>query len=209
MRIQRQHNTPDVNRRFRRGEGATPDSGVAGRSQEEERGADAEAMAAPLRVRQITAADLPGFLKPFKAEVDFIAIEYGLWDLEWWLPRREVARGIVQVSRFRIPLSYERAYDDYAVRGDVVAAGSAPDPAPCLTEVRYEASTVDAAADSIRQLRTDAERRRREAWSQALRRARGDSVGVPSFSPMSRGRDRAPASRRAERCPPSVSAQRC
>jgi hypothetical protein len=161
--------------------GPTPDGSSAGNEQGGERGAGAEAVAAPLRVRQITAADLPGFIKPFRADVDFIAIEYGLWDLEWWLPRRVVARGVVQLSRFRVPLAYERAYDEYSVRGDAGdSAATQPVGEPCRTEIVYAASSADPAADSVRQLRTDAERRRREAWSRALRAASGDSVEVPA-----------------------------
>jgi hypothetical protein len=128
----------------------------------------------------ITAADLPGFLKPLRADLDLVAIEYGLWDLEWWLPRLIVARGVAQINRFRIPLSYERTYEAYTVRGDTAGALSPrPDslPRPCRVHVRFAASP-DPVRDSVRQARTDAERTRRQRWAQEGRRIRGDSATV-------------------------------
>ncbi|TVP47831.1 MAG: hypothetical protein EA350_04340 [Gemmatimonadales bacterium] len=58
------------------------------------------------------------FLQPeVTLEVDHIAIEYGLWDLEWWLPRSLVARGVVHAPGFRFPVAYERRYGEYQVQG--------------------------------------------------------------------------------------------
>ncbi|HXV90914.1 MAG TPA: hypothetical protein VD707_06050, partial [Gemmatimonadales bacterium] len=42
--------------------------------------------------------DVPGFLKPIRAEVRFFAVEYGLWDDRWWLPRLVSFDGVVTVS---------------------------------------------------------------------------------------------------------------
>jgi hypothetical protein len=140
-----------------------------------------EAATAPLPTRHITAADLTGFLKRFRADVDFVAIEYGLWDLEWWLPRRVVAQGIVEVNGFQIPVAHERAYDDYTVRGDPdLAVGTDTLPERCLPEVRYAGSAEYPASDSTVQARTDFERARREAWMRASRAARGDTVDIPA-----------------------------
>jgi hypothetical protein len=58
------------------------------------------------------------FLQPeVTLEVDHIAIEYGLWDLEWWLPRSLVASGVVHAPGFRFPVAYERRYGEYQVEG--------------------------------------------------------------------------------------------
>jgi hypothetical protein len=58
---------------------------------------------------------------PLTAELEYIAIDYGLWDLRWWLPRTIAAHGVMQVAGMRLPISYERRYGDYSVTGDTVA----------------------------------------------------------------------------------------
>lgn len=50
-------------------------------------------------------------MQSMRAEAEFIAIEYGLGDLESWLPRHLAAKRYIQVNR----LSYERTYE--SVRG--------------------------------------------------------------------------------------------
>jgi hypothetical protein len=120
-------------------------------------------------------------LKPMRAEAEFIAVEYGLMELEWWLPRRLAAKGYVQVNRFRIPMSYERTYEAYTVRGDT-SGGRVPRPDSlplrCDARVRFTASG-DPVRDSIRQARTDsvwAWRERYRERRRAERAERGDSV---------------------------------
>lgn len=61
-----------------------------------------------------------------RAELDHIAIDYGLWDLRWWLPRLVSARGVVEVVGTRFPLAYERRYEDFRVEGDPLAPVPAP-----------------------------------------------------------------------------------
>jgi hypothetical protein len=63
------------------------------------------------------------------AEVDHVAIDYGLWDMHWWLPRAVVARGVIRAAGVRLPLSYERSYADYRVEGDTMMASPLTDPA--------------------------------------------------------------------------------
>jgi hypothetical protein len=60
-------------------------------------------------------------LGTMRADVDVIAIDYGLWDFRWWLPRSMVAQGMVQFGAFRVPIRFERRYDDYTVSGDTLA----------------------------------------------------------------------------------------
>lgn len=62
--------------------------------------------------------DVPGILKPIRASVQYITIEYGLWDLRWWLPRVIAFEGVGKVGRFlSAPLQYERVYSGYQVTG--------------------------------------------------------------------------------------------
>jgi len=115
------------------------------------------------RTRSITLNSLPGFVRPVRADIDFIAIEYGLYDLQWWMPRRLAAQGHVQVSGMRIPLSYERTYDDYAIVGDTSSAliTNVPVRPGCIETVRFEISPDDPARDSARAAVTGSERARR------------------------------------------------
>jgi hypothetical protein len=61
-------------------------------------------------------------------ELDYFAIDYGFWELRWWLPRTVAAQGVLHVGPVRMPLSYERRYDGYVVTGDTTAL-PAPDAA--------------------------------------------------------------------------------
>ncbi len=66
---------------------------------------------------------IPGFLKPLRAEVRFFAIEYGLWDDRWWLPRLVSFDGVATVGGFAtVPVRYELTYEDYEVTGDTTRA---------------------------------------------------------------------------------------
>jgi surface antigen Omp85-like protein len=72
--------------------------------------------------------DIPGFLKPIRAEIRFLTIDYGLWNGRWWLPRLIAMDAVATAGSFlQMPLRYERVYDEYEVRGDT-AARLAPRP---------------------------------------------------------------------------------
>ena len=63
--------------------------------------------------------DIPGFLKPIQAEVKYFTVEYGLWELRWWMPRLVAIEAVASVGGFaRAPLRYERTYSEYRVEGD-------------------------------------------------------------------------------------------
>jgi hypothetical protein len=79
------------------------------------------------------------------AELDYVAIDYGLWDRRWWLPRTVAARGVAHFSGTRFPLSYERTYEGYTVTGDTLAAaptresvpaGVAAEPPRCRRQIK-------------------------------------------------------------------------
>ncbi|HSJ10573.1 MAG TPA: hypothetical protein VK928_11695, partial [Longimicrobiales bacterium] len=131
-----------------------------------------------VRTRSITLNSIAGFVKPVRAEVEFIAIEYGLWDMQWWLPRSLAARGHVRVSGLRVPLSYERTYEEYTVTGDVdrpLIAAADVDRRRCLESVRWVVNTPE---DSAREALTASERARRERAYAASRARRGDTTSV-------------------------------
>lgn len=67
--------------------------------------------------------DIPGFLKPIRAEVRFITVEYSLWDRRFWLPRSLAFDATASVGNFlTLPLRYERIYSDYEVQADSAVA---------------------------------------------------------------------------------------
>ena len=74
--------------------------------------------------------DIPGFVKPIRAEVRFLTIDYGLWAGRWWLPRLIAMDAVATAGSFlQMPLRYERLYSDYEVAGDT-ALRLAPRPPP-------------------------------------------------------------------------------
>lgn len=87
--------------------------------------------------------DVPGFIKPIRAELKYITIEYGLWELRWWMPRLIAAEGVFQISFMTMPLKYERTYSGYVVTGDTTVT-AVPDTVPpgerCRTEFRMTIS---------------------------------------------------------------------
>jgi hypothetical protein len=87
--------------------------------------------------------DVPGFIKPIRAELLYISIEYGLWELRWWMPRLVAAEGVFQISFMTMPLKYERSYSGYTVRGDTTVVAVADTLKPeerCRTEFRMRVS---------------------------------------------------------------------
>lgn len=69
--------------------------------------------------------EIPRVLKPIRARVEHVAIEYGLQDLEWWLPRVVTFEGWAQVGRLAtLPFRYERRYSRY----EVTATPTSPRP---------------------------------------------------------------------------------
>ncbi|MFN2572339.1 MAG: BamA/TamA family outer membrane protein [Gemmatimonadales bacterium] len=66
--------------------------------------------------------DIPGFVKPFRAEIRYLTIDYGLWEGRWWLPRLIAIDAVATAGSFlQMPIRYERVYDDYEVHGDTAA----------------------------------------------------------------------------------------
>ena len=61
--------------------------------------------------------DIPGFLRNITAELDYVTIDYGLYDLRWWMPRLVAFEGVVRVGPLRMPLLYERSYAQYEIEG--------------------------------------------------------------------------------------------
>ena len=61
--------------------------------------------------------DMPGFLKPLTFSIDYVTIDYGLYDLQWWMPRSILFQGAMRVGFIRTPMEYERTYSQYEIHG--------------------------------------------------------------------------------------------
>ncbi|UCG76572.1 MAG: BamA/TamA family outer membrane protein [Gemmatimonadota bacterium] len=62
------------------------------------------------------AGEVPRFLKPIRFATDWAVVEYGLQELEWWLPNRIAFKGrgrIADAAAF--PLEVEWSFDGYAL----------------------------------------------------------------------------------------------
>lgn len=59
----------------------------------------------------------------FRADFSHFAVDYGLWELRWWLPRSLVVEGVLELGSFgAVPLQYERRYSEYEVSADTTGA---------------------------------------------------------------------------------------
>jgi hypothetical protein len=128
-------------------------------------------------------AQFPGFLKPVRVDLDYVAVDYGQWHSKWWLPRRVAWKGIVQVGSIRVPASYERTYEAYTVRGDTAPPFlHRPDSLPrsCrFRDVRFRTTFEDSATtDSARQADFDSARARRARIEEALAKRRAEWGGT-------------------------------
>ncbi len=77
------------------------------------------------------AKDVPGFLKPVQADIYYITVEYGLYDMKYWLPRRFALEGEVRMGRLlRMPLTLDWSVRDYTVNDtstEIHVADALPD----------------------------------------------------------------------------------
>jgi hypothetical protein len=63
--------------------------------------------------------DVPGFMKPLRIDVRYVAVEYALWDQRWWLPRLLAVDATATAgSWLAVPVRFERLYADYEVTAD-------------------------------------------------------------------------------------------
>jgi hypothetical protein len=136
----------------------------------------------------------PGFLQPVRAELSYMTIEYGLWELRWWMPRVLAAEGVFQISRITMPLQYERRYSAYSVEGDTAAVPMPADSTetrPCRPPFRMSiqlstgSTRTRAQRDSaLRERREEAARRRAERPSanpEAVQRLEEEEECIASY----------------------------
>ena len=109
-----------------------------------------------LDTRPEVSNKVPGFLKPIRAEVRFVTVEYAQWDGRWWLPRLIALDGVATVGTLAvIPVRYEREYSDYEVTGDTTMTDTLPPWPPDSVSVR-DSVAVLLAGDSAAVLASEA-----------------------------------------------------
>lgn len=76
------------------------------------------------------ADEVPGLLRPVRAGVDYLVVEYGLQELTWWLPARMAFEGRVELGGLmEFPFQAEWTFEDYAVnRRSELDPGPLPGP---------------------------------------------------------------------------------
>jgi len=114
---------------------------------------------------------MPGFIKPLTMSVDYLTIEYGLYDLKWWMPRSVLFEGTFRAGFLRTPMQYERTYSQYQIE-----ASPTPITAP-VAEVLQQDSAKRAATDSCDDNRVSIQVRIGGSKPDTTN-ARGDSVLV-------------------------------
>lgn len=87
------------------------------------------------------AGDVPGFLKPIEAEVEYVTVDYSLHELRYWLPRRFGAEAELRIGRFlNFPVLFEWTVSGYRVNeasSDIPLTGPVP-PGWTRAETRVE-----------------------------------------------------------------------
>jgi hypothetical protein len=142
-----------------------------------------------------TARRMPGFLKPIRADLEYVTMEYGLMHLRWWMPRLVAVEGYFQMGSLRTPLEYERSYSEYDVEGDTIPTfiardslarlprGGGVDNRPCRprTEMNISVGTADddrgsagsASVDASRATAASSSSGRFDHWADTARGAAG------------------------------------
>ena len=70
--------------------------------------------------------DVPGLFKPIRFDVRYVTIDYGLWEMRWWMPRLVGIDGSVQMGPARFPVALEISYSDYVVEADPLGLPELP-----------------------------------------------------------------------------------
>jgi hypothetical protein len=64
------------------------------------------------------ASDVPALFKPVRFDVRYVTVEYGLWEMRWWMPRVMAFDASLQLGPARFPVTLEVVYSDYVVEAD-------------------------------------------------------------------------------------------
>ena len=135
--------------------------------------------------------DIPKWVKPIispmRAQISAIAAEYGLYQGRFWLPRIRSAEGFAQVSFMHVPFKFEQSFKYASVNAldslpAIHVADAPPEPPDSLSE-----DDKDHWRDSVREVRSEARRAKRDSIRQAQRSVRSDGIRSKSHPKMLSG----------------------
>jgi hypothetical protein len=150
--------------------------------------------------------DRPGLaaaiLPRFALDLNYLAIEYALWESQWWMPSLLAGQGTVEVGGTRVPIRYERTYSAYEIQGVPASVPAALDTLPdpgrrheCLPiwNFRVEVSAGGAAdtagvrrpspPSDVRRPPPPSDIRARAAADTAFHEVRGDTTRITVRGP--------------------------
>lgn len=62
--------------------------------------------------------EIPAVFKPIVLKVDYITVDYGLWEMRWWMPRLMAFHASMRMGAATFPVELELRYSDYTVEPD-------------------------------------------------------------------------------------------
>jgi hypothetical protein len=122
-------------------------------------------------------------ISPIKVEISAVAIEYGLFDGKFWLPRARSLTGSQQVSFMRVPVEIEQVFSYEHINGPETIAAVAMN-APDLTPTRAPDSLFGKDLERWRDSARAARRAVRKELRDSLHKAPCDSTGTRVVSRM-------------------------
>ena len=84
------------------------------------------------------ADDIPAMMKPIRATVKFVTLEYGLYEQRWWMPRYLAVDLEAQAAVIRVPAKFERTYENYRVQGGTEPPPNARPPAGSVRRINED-----------------------------------------------------------------------
>lgn len=135
--------------------------------------------------------DIPGWVKPLispmHAQISAIAVEYGLHQGRFWLPRLRSAEGDARISFMRVPFRFDQSFRYSSVNAPdalpEIRIAAQPEPPDSLT-----GNTLEQWQDSVGAARREARRARRDSVKKGLLTAfECDSAGMRTVT--RRGRE--------------------
>ncbi|MGH7617887.1 MAG: ShlB/FhaC/HecB family hemolysin secretion/activation protein [Gemmatimonadaceae bacterium] len=122
-------------------------------------------------------------ISPIKVEISAVAIEYGLFDAKFWLPRTRSLEGSQQVSIMRMPVEVQQAFSYDKINGPQTLASIAVN-APDLTPIRAPDTLFGKDLERWRDSARTARRTSRREFRDSLQKAPCDSTGTRVLTRM-------------------------
>jgi len=124
-------------------------------------------------------------ISPMRGQVSAIAVEYGLYQGRFWLPRLRSAEGDAQMSFLRVPFKFEQSFKYASVNAldslPAIRVAQSQDPPDSLSENDREKWR-----DSVRDVRREIRRAVADSIKAGLKQSECDSTGVRTTSRRSR-----------------------